>query len=112
MNGDVEYDSNSNETTKATQAVGINLTASTVIVKILPNGGLNTSLFLQGIVINSNTSGIVALSDGTTFASGTLKHSSITFASTEHFIPFFGEVFKNGIAINIGGTANITLMYR
>lgn len=65
---------------------------------------------LQGLVINSHTSGTLKLWDNTA-ASGTVIHDTISFAAGERFIPFFGETFSTGLYATIGGTANITLIY-
>ncbi len=66
---------------------------------------------LDGIVINSHTTGSVAIYDGLTSA-GSLMHSTISFASGERSIPFFGEIFGTGLYVSLGGTAAISIMYR
>lgn len=66
---------------------------------------------LGGIIINSHTSGAIALYDGTTVASSVM-HGTITFASGERSIDFGGERFKNGLFVNVGGTADITLRFK
>ena len=68
--------------------------------------------FLGGITINSHTAGIIAITDGTTFAAGNLMHSSLTFAAGERSIDFRGERFTTGLTISIGGSAFVTVQYK
>jgi len=65
---------------------------------------------VQGIVINSHTSGTLKLWDNTA-ASGTVMFETITFAAGERWIPMFGASFATGLYATIGGTANITIMF-
>ncbi len=81
-----------------------NLTAGTALVK---TGAGN----LDGIVINSHSSGVIKIQDGITFA-GSVMHNSISFAAGERFIPFRGEIFGTGLIVTIGGTADVTIQYR
>jgi len=67
--------------------------------------------FLNQIIINSHSSGVLSIANGTSSIIN-LKHSSITFASGERWIPFNGEAFEDGCYVHIGGTANITFQYR
>lgn len=63
-----------------------------------------------GIVINSHTSGTIALYDGTS-AAGTLMNNTITLASGERWIPLFGAKFKTGLYVAVGGTIDYTIYY-
>jgi hypothetical protein len=65
---------------------------------------------IQGVVINSHTSGTLKLWDSLT-ASGTVIHETMSFAVGERFIPMFGETFGTGLYATIGGTANLTIIY-
>ena len=98
--------SNASGTLVATQAESFysNLTAGTALVKSGPGT-------LVGLTVNSHSSGVIRITDGTTFA-GTLMHSSISFGAGERTINFFGERFANGLIVNIGGTADVTIAYR
>lgn len=80
----------------------VNLTASALVK--------TGSGRLQGVVINSHTSGTLKLWDNTA-ASGTVIHETMLFAVGERWIPFFGETFGTGCFATIGGTANITLIF-
>jgi hypothetical protein len=64
-----------------------------------------------GIVINSHTSGTLKLWDNTA-ASGTVICETMSFAVGERFIPLLGATFGTGLYATIGGTANITILYR
>jgi hypothetical protein len=66
---------------------------------------------IYGIIINSHTSGTLKLWDNTA-ASGTVICETITLAVGERSIPFFGASFGTGLYVTIGGTANITVIYR
>ena len=65
---------------------------------------------IQGVVINSHTTGTLKLWDSLT-ATGTVIHETMSFAVGERFIPMFGETFGTGLFATIGGTANITIIY-
>ena len=65
---------------------------------------------VQGVVINSHTTGTLKLWDNTSAAT-TVMNETISFAAGERFIPFFGETFGTGLYATIGGTANITIIY-
>ena len=66
---------------------------------------------LVNVTINSHTSGVFSLYNGTS-ALGSLMHSSITLAAGERSIPFYGEIFDTGLFVNVGGTANLSFQYR
>jgi len=64
-----------------------------------------------GIVINSHTTGTLKLWDNTSAAT-TVLCETMTFAVGERFIPLLGATFSTGLYATIGGTANITILYR
>lgn len=64
-----------------------------------------------GIVINSHTAGTLKLWDNTA-ASGTVLCNTITFVVGERFIPLLGATFGTGLYATIGGTADVTILYR
>lgn len=66
---------------------------------------------VYGIVINSHTSGTLKLWDNTA-GSGTVVCNTMTFAVGERFIPLLGATFGTGLYATIGGTADITILYR
>ena len=66
---------------------------------------------VYGVIINSHTAGTLKLWDNTSAAT-TVIENTISFAVGEHFIPFMGETFATGLYATIGGTADITLLYR
>lgn len=65
---------------------------------------------VQGIVINSHSSGTIKLWDNTA-GSGTVLLETITLVAGERNIRTFGATFGVGLFITIGGTANITVMF-
>jgi hypothetical protein len=65
---------------------------------------------VQGVIINSHTSGTLKLWDSLT-ATGTVLNETISFGVGERFIPLFGERFATGLFATIGGTANITIVF-
>lgn len=65
---------------------------------------------LQGIVINSHSSGTLKFWDNTA-GSGTVLFNTITLAVGERWIPFFGAHFNTGCYLTIGGTADVTVLY-
>lgn len=64
-----------------------------------------------GVVINSHSSGTLKLWDNTA-GSGTVICNTISFAAGERFIPLLGATFGTGLYATIGGTADITILYR
>lgn len=66
---------------------------------------------IYGVIINSHTSGTLKLWDNTA-ASSTVLCNTITFAAGERFIPLLGATFGTGLYATIGGTADLTILYR
>lgn len=64
-----------------------------------------------GVIINSHSSGTLKLWDNTA-ASGTVLCNTITFAAGERFIPLLGATFGTGLYATIGGTADVTILFR
>lgn len=79
-----------------------NLTASALI-----ESGQGT---LQGVVVNSHTSGTLKFWDSLTAANSVI-FDTITLAAGERWIPLFGAKFTAGCFLTIGGTANVTLIW-
>ena len=98
------YNSGKNLVASPTESFISNLSAGTAQVKA-------TNGVLVGLTVNSHTSGAIALYDGTTTISPVM-HSTITFGADEREIDFQNERFANGLFVNIGGTADITIRYR
>ena len=70
---------------------------------------------VQGIVINSHSSGVIKIWDNTSAAT-TVMFNSMTLSSVattgERFIDLFGAKFVTGLYIQIvSGTADITVIY-
>lgn len=101
---DKVFNTSRNLTAQANEWFISNLTAGTSQIK-------TTEGTLGGLTINSHTSGAIAIYDGTTTISPVM-HSTITFASGERNIDLGGERFKNGLFVNIGGTADVTIRFR
>lgn len=84
-----------------------NLTASALL-----KTGTGT---VAGIIINSHTSGTVKLWDSTSEA-GTVIVNTITFSAVattgERSIPLFDASFVTGLFVTIGGTADLTIVYK
>lgn len=85
------------------KCISINLSASALI----KTGAGN----VYGVVINSHTSGTLKLWDNTS-AAGAILENTITFGVGERFIELKGEAFSTGLFATIGGTADITILYR
>lgn len=66
---------------------------------------------LIGVVINSHTSGTLKFWNNTA-ASGTVLFNTITLAAGERYIPFYNADFSVGCFLTIGGTADVTVMYK
>ena len=64
-----------------------------------------------GILINSHTGGTIKAWDNTSGAT-TVFADTITLAADERFIPLLGATFGTGLYITIGGTANITVLFK
>jgi hypothetical protein len=69
------------------------------------------SCCVQGIVVNSNSSGTLKLWDNTSAAT-TILFNTITFGATQAPIPLFGAKTTVGLYATIGGTADITIIYQ
>jgi len=89
---------------QSTQDYGLykNLSASALIAT-----GAGT---LQGVVVNSHTSGTLKFWDNTSAAT-TVIFNTITLAAGERYIPLFGAKFTTGCYLTIGGTADVTVIY-
>lgn len=88
-----------------------NLTTATVFLIKSGNSTLN------GIVINSHSSGTVTIFDhNARNYAGTVKFGTMTFSAVattgERFIPFFGARFSTGIVAYCTGTVDITVLYK
>jgi len=66
---------------------------------------------VKGIVINSHSSGTLKLWDNTSAAT-TVLCETMSFAAGERFVPLFDANFNTGLYATIGGTANITILYK
>lgn len=65
---------------------------------------------LQGVIVNSHSSGTLKFWDSLTAANGVI-FSTITLAAGERWIPLFGAHFSIGCFLTIGGTADVTVIY-
>ena len=65
---------------------------------------------VQGIIVNSHSSGTLQLSDALTSTTPNMT-GTITLASGERWIPLFGATFTTGLYITVGGTGNFTIVY-
>ena len=66
---------------------------------------------IAGVIINFHSSGTLKLWDNTA-ASGTVICNTITFGVGERFIEMKDISFNTGLYATIGGTADITIVYR
>lgn len=64
-----------------------------------------------GVVIGSHSSGTLKLWDALT-ATTPILVNTMTFGAAERFIPLYDAVFSTGLYATIGGTADITIVYR
>ena len=64
-----------------------------------------------GVVINSHSSGTLKLWDSLT-ATGSVLCNTMSFAVGERFIPLYNANFTTGLYATIGGTADITILYK
>lgn len=87
----------------AQESLAKNLSSSAV-VKTAPGT-------VVGVVINSHSSGTLKLWDNTA-GSGNVLFNTISFAVGEHYIDMFNAKFNTGLYATIGGTADITILYR
>lgn len=65
---------------------------------------------LQGVVINSHSSGTLKFWDNTSAATTTI-FNTITLGVGERFVMLFGAKFTVGCFLTIGGTADVTVIY-
>lgn len=99
------FDSTQNLTAKDTESFVTNITTATATLVKSGNCTLN------GIVVNSHSSGTVEIRDGLTNA-GNLKFGTITLGASERFIDFRGARFSTGMVVSTGGTVDISVLYR
>lgn len=66
---------------------------------------------LVGVVVNSHTSGTLKFWNNTS-ATGTVLFNTITLAAGERWIPLFDASFSTACFLTIGGTADVTVIYR
>jgi hypothetical protein len=66
---------------------------------------------LQAIVVNSMSGGTIKLWDNTSAAAPVICNT-ITLAATDRVIDLKNVEFTTGLYVTIGGTADITLLYR
>lgn len=64
-----------------------------------------------GVIINSHSSGTLKLWNSLT-AANAIVCNTITFAAGERFVPLYNATFTIGLYATIGGTADITIVYR
>ena len=68
--------------------------------------------YLHSIIINSHSSGVISLGNGTSSIIN-VTHGSIALATGERSIRFFGEPYETGLHLDINsGSANVTVLYR
>jgi len=80
-----------------------NITASTLI-----KTGSGT---IEGVIINSHSSGTLKLWDAVSAAVPVICNTH-TLTEGERYIPLFGISFNIGLYATIGGTADVTIVYR
>lgn len=66
---------------------------------------------IKGVIINSHTGGTLKLWDAVTAAIPVICNT-ITFGATERFVPLYDIEFTVGLYATIGGTADITIVYK
>ena len=66
---------------------------------------------LKGIVVNSHSSGKLKLWDNTA-GTGTVIFDEITFAAGPNFISLPAVEFSTGLYATVGGTADITILWK
>lgn len=81
----------------------VNLTASGRIK--------DTPGILIGVVVNSHTGGTLKFWNNTSGA-GTVLFNTITLAAGERYIPFYNANFNVACFLTIGGTADVTVIYK
>lgn len=83
-------------------------TATSSTAHVVKTG--NTTL--NGIIVNSHTSGTIEIRDGAAYVGGTLKFGTITLAAGPNFINFFGTRFASGLVVSLGGTIDVSVLYK
>jgi hypothetical protein len=66
---------------------------------------------VEGVIINSHSSGTLKLWNALS-ATGAIICNTMTFAAGERFVPLYGATFAIGLYATIGGTADITIVYK
>lgn len=67
---------------------------------------------VHGFIVNSHTSGTLKLWDNTSAAT-TVLLNTITFSAGPNFVSFpMGVSFNTGLYATIGGTADITILWK
>jgi hypothetical protein len=66
---------------------------------------------IKGIIVNSHTGGTVKLWDAVTAAVPVICNT-ITLGAAERFVPLYDIEFTVGLYVTIGGTADITIVYK
>ena len=66
---------------------------------------------IEGIIVNSHTGGTIKLWDNTSAAT-TVICNTITLGASERWVPLFDLCFNTGLYVTIGGTADITVVYK
>lgn len=66
---------------------------------------------IVGVVVNSHTSGTLKFWDALT-ATTPVLFNTITLAVGERYIPLFEANFTTGLFLTIGGTADVTVVYK
>lgn len=74
---------------------------------------------LNGIMINSHSSGTIELRDGASVnpaVSATIRFGTMTLSAVattgERYIDFFGARFSTGIVLYAAGTVDLTVLYK
>lgn len=65
-----------------------------------------------GVVINSHTSGTLKFWDNPTAGATTVIYNTITLAVGERYINLCNANFTLGCYLTIGGTADVTVIYK
>lgn len=65
----------------------------------------------KGFVVNSHSSGTIKVYDNTT-NTGTIIFNTITFAAGPQFITLPDVEFSTGLYVEVGGTIDITILWK
>lgn len=71
----------------------------------------DTAGILVGVVINSHTGGTLKFWNNTS-AAGSVLFNTITLAAGERYINFFNANFDTACFLTVGGTADVTVIYK